>query len=85
MKGVQMLPQSYIEAANAKQQDLERALKHHKLVRQVSIQPQKFDLPYQVWMSRLGGWLVTQGERIQARYCLEETPVRSLEAPAEAC
>lgn len=80
-----MLPQSYIEAANAKQQDMERALKHHKLVRQLQVQPRTSGIPYQLWLSRLGGWLVAQGERIQARYCLEETPVRSLESPAEAC
>jgi hypothetical protein len=80
-----MLPQSYIEAASAKQQDMERALKHHKLVRQVHIQTQKSGLTYQHWLSRLGGWLVTQGERIEARYRLDETPIRSIEAPAEAC
>lgn len=80
-----MLPQTYIEAARAKQQDMERALKHHKLVRQVSVQSQPSTLPYQLWLSRLGGWLVTQGEHIQTRYRLDETPVPSLESPAEVC
>jgi hypothetical protein len=80
-----MLPQSYIEAARAKQQDMERALKHQKLVRQFSVQPQTSSLAYQLWLSRLGGWMVIQGEHIQARYRLDDSPVVSLESPAEAC
>lgn len=80
-----MLPQSYIEAARARQQDIERVLKHHKLVRQVSVQPQTPSHHYQFWLARLGGWLVTQGEHIRARYRLDETPIPSLESPAEVC
>jgi hypothetical protein len=80
-----MLPQSFIEHANLKQQEFERIIKHQKLVRQVSVQPQISSLPYQYWLTRLGGWLVAQGERIEARYSLDENPVRSLESPAEVC
>jgi hypothetical protein len=80
-----MLPQSFIEQANLKQQDFERTIKQRKLVRQALIHPQKSGLPYQQWLSRLGGWLISQGQRIEAHYRLDETPIRSLESPAEAC
>lgn len=80
-----MLPQSFIEQANQKQHDFERFLKQRKLVRQAHMQPQNYRLPYQVWLARFGGWLVTQGERIEAHYRLDETPIHSLQSPAEAC
>jgi hypothetical protein len=85
MRGYTMLPQSFIEQANLKQQDFERTIKQRKLVRQALIQPQKSGIPYQQWLSHLGGWLISQGERIEAHYRLDETPIRSLESPAEAC
>ena len=79
-----MLPQSYIEVASANRQDLESAAQRQRLVNQAQARRENPGVQYSHLLVRFGGWLVTQGERIEARYRLDSAHVLPVETAADA-
>jgi hypothetical protein len=48
--------------------DALRAAEKERLIRQIQRAQAPVQVPYQLWISRLGEWMIVWGQRLQSRY-----------------
>ena len=79
-----MLPRRHIDDLYAKQQELEREIQHRALVNQVLVRLESPKTKAYGLLVRFGGWLIEQGERLEARYRSDEQPIMPIHQTMKA-